>query len=196
MNGIDFPVTFRRNNALARTLDRMPLDRYLHAIGATGSIYDLLRIAYVGEYGREANEQSSLNFITLVGTDTSNPDSFALYGTRDQRYKVLGGNDQIIKALAGQLVGQINPGHQLVSIRALGTAYRLTFERQAAGLLDVDADFVVMAIPFTTPREVAIRLPLPGYIDADPLRGGIGAWPPRAEPRRHTLACIDSRRNR
>jgi monoamine oxidase len=122
-----------------------------------------LRIAYVGEYGREAGEQSSLNFITLVGTDVSDPTVFALYGLSDQRYKVLGGNDQVIKGLADRLAGQVLPEHRLVALRTRGAAHRLTFDRPGAGPLEVDADYVLLAIPFTTLRDVAVGATIPDW---------------------------------
>ena len=134
----------------------------------------------MGEYGREAGEQSSINFIALVGTDTSDPNVFPLYGESDQRYKVLGGNDQIIKALASRLEGQILPEHRLVELRSLNQGYRLTFDRQGTGPLQVEADYVILAIPFTTLRDVRISCAVAGLEETAPSTTSATATAPRS----------------
>jgi monoamine oxidase len=143
----------------AVALDRLPLAEYLRRRGATGWLGKLLEVAYVAEFGLDAGEQSSLNLITMIGTDLSA--GLALFGDSDERYKVRGGNQRIIDALAGRLEGQIALGHRLTALRARGRGYALTFERRGAGALDVTADAVIVAIPFTLLRDVEIGLEMP-----------------------------------
>ncbi|OFX30705.1 MAG: hypothetical protein A2Z07_12540 [Armatimonadetes bacterium RBG_16_67_12] len=143
----------------AVALDRLPLAEYLRRRGATGWIGKLLEVAYVAEFGLDAGEQSSLNLITMIGTDLSA--GFELFGESDERYKVRGGNQRIIEALAGRLEGQIALGHRLTLLRGRGRGYALTFDRRGADSLEVIADAVVVAIPFTLLREVEIGLEMP-----------------------------------
>ncbi|MDR7456116.1 MAG: FAD-dependent oxidoreductase [Armatimonadota bacterium] len=145
----------------ATALDRQSLAAYLRRVGATGWLRELLEVAYVCEFGLDADEQSALNFITLVGTDLNQ--GFQIVGDSDERYKVRGGNQQITAGLAARLEGQIAPDHRLTAVRSRGRGYALTFERRGAGVREVTADLVVLALPFTLLREVEIGVELPAY---------------------------------
>jgi monoamine oxidase len=141
--------------------DRMTMAQYFDKIGATGWIRELFEVAYVTEYGLEASEQSALNFIFLIGTgDLKNTKEAVLLGESDERYKVRGGNQRVVDELAKRLEPQIQRRHRLEAVRAKGDGYTLTFQT-GNGATDVDADVVVMAIPFTMLREVKIDVPLP-----------------------------------
>ena len=150
-----------RNEGGAGTLDRMSLDAYFDRIGADGLIRKLLDVAYVTEYGLEAHEQSALNLLFLIGTDLS--EGFSLFGESDERYKVVGGNQRVVDELAKRVQNQIELDQRLVAIRPNGQGYRLTFESGAA-MSDVDADVVVLTLPFTTLRQVDLAaLSLPAF---------------------------------
>jgi monoamine oxidase len=121
----------------------------------------LLDVAYVTEYGLEADEQSALNFIFLIGTgDLGDAEAFELFGESDERYKVRGGNQRIADELARRLAQQIQRRHRLEAIRSKGAGFTLTFQSDG-GVVDEDADIVVLAIPFTLLREVDLRVELP-----------------------------------
>lgn len=154
-----YPVTYDRYNAFAYALDNTSLAEYLTQIGATGWIYKLLEVAYVTEYGLDAGEQSCLNMIFLI--DTELDDGFEIFGESDERYKVRGGNQQITDRLAQLFANQIRLEHRLVAIRQTAHGYRLTFERPNSSSVEVQADFVLLTLPFTMLREVDIRVPLP-----------------------------------
>jgi len=49
-------------------IDKMTLTQYFNKIGATGWMRELLEVAYVTEYGLDADDQSALNFVGLIGT--------------------------------------------------------------------------------------------------------------------------------
>jgi monoamine oxidase len=153
------PIDFQHPGAVA--LDRVSLAEYLRRVGATGWIGQLLEVAYVTEFGLDAGEQSALNFITLIGTDLR--EGFEIVGDSDERYKVRGGNQQIVDGLARRLDGQIRLGHRLVALRRRGAGFTLTFERRGAGTVETAADVVVVAIPFTLLRDVAIGVELPAF---------------------------------
>ena len=50
-------------------LDYLSIREYLEQIGVSGWMLALLDVAYTIEFGLETSEQSSLNFLTLVGTE-------------------------------------------------------------------------------------------------------------------------------
>jgi monoamine oxidase len=142
-------------------LDRMSVAEYLDRIGASGWMRELLESAYVTEYGLDPGEQSALNFVFLIGTgDLEDAESFELLGESDERYKVRGGNQQIVDALASRVEPQIQRLHRLEAIRSRGEGFTLTFQTGARAV-DEEADVVVLAIPFTLLREVRMDVELP-----------------------------------
>jgi monoamine oxidase len=120
----------------------------------------------LSEYGGPVGEQSALNLIYILGYDSSSasgyqsPDVPLLAGS-DERYIVLGGNDQIVAGLVNELPqGSIRIGHQLLAVRPSGAGFVCTFQH-GASTVDVRADQVVLAIPPTTLRRVDLsRVPL------------------------------------
>jgi monoamine oxidase len=159
-DSLEDQIDFRHPGGATR-FDRMSLAVYLQRVGATGWLGELLEIAYVTEFGLDADEQSALNFIDMIGTDLS--EGFKIVGDSDERYKVRGGNQRIISALANRLDGQIMLGHRLTALRPRGRGYTLTFDRRGSGAIDVAADIVVLALPFTILRDVEMRVDLPAY---------------------------------
>lgn len=145
------------------TIDRMSIAEYFDKIGATGWMRELLDVAYVTEYGLESAEQSALNFVFLIGTgDLEDAEALSLLGESDERYKVRGGNQQIVDELAKRLESQIRRRHRLEAIRSRGTGFTLTFQADG-GSVDQDADIVVLAIPFTLLRDVSMQVELPPF---------------------------------
>lgn len=143
----------------AGALDRTSIAEYLEQIGATGFIRDLLDVAYVTEYGLDADEQSALNLIFLIGLDLA--EGFQIFGTSDERYKIQGGNQRIVDELAARLDDRIALGHRLAAIRARGRGFALYFERTGGGTREVAADVVLLTLPFTLLRQVDVDVPLP-----------------------------------
>ena len=141
--------------------DRMSIAQYFDSIGASGWMRELLEVAYVTEYGLDADEQSALNFIFLIGTgDLSDTDHVSLLGESDERYKVRGGNQRIVDELARRVEPQINRRHKLEAIRSRGEGYTLTFQT-SGGVIDEVADVVILAMPFTLLRDVKMDVELP-----------------------------------
>lgn len=139
-------------------LDRQTLAGWLDEADIRGWLRKLIDVAYTTEYGLEPGDQSALNLLTMIGTD---PDSFDIFGESDERFHVQGGNDRITTAVADRLDDAIHPGHVLEAVtrRADGT-YRCTF-RRGASTLDVDADQVILALPFTMLRQLRLDVELP-----------------------------------
>jgi monoamine oxidase len=140
-------------------LDRTSIAEYLDQVGARGWIRELLDVAYVTEYGLDAGDQSSLNLIQLIGTETKG--GFKAFGESDERFTVKGGNERVCEELAKKLEGTIELRHRLAAISAKDAGYRLTFEDANGSAVDLDFESVVVTLPFTMLREVDIRLPLP-----------------------------------
>lgn len=155
-------VDFRHAGG-AIDLDRTSLARYLDRIAATGFVRSLLEVAYVTEYGLNAEEQSALNLLFLIGLDTAD-DRFHVFGDSDERYKVRGGNQRITDALTERLDRQILREHRLDAVAsAPDGGYTLTFSRDAASALSVRADAVILTLPFTLLRDVDLRVDLPDW---------------------------------
>lgn len=143
-----------------QALDRTSIAEYLDRIEARKWIRELLHVAYVTEYGLEAEQQSSLNLIQLIGTDTDS--GFKAFGDSDERYTVKGGNERVIEELAKRLdEGIVSLRHRLTAISAKDKGFILTFEGPNGTAFDRDFDTVVLTLPFTMLREVDIRVPLP-----------------------------------
>jgi monoamine oxidase len=144
-------------------LDRTNLKEYLETRGAGSLIKAVLDVAYTIEYGLEIDRQSCLNFLFFIHADRRS--KFAPFGTSDERYHVVGGNQQVPAALAAGLGGQIQYGMKLQ--RAGKTAagrIELTF-RRGSSTVSATHDMVVVAIPFSVLREVSLdaTLGLPAW---------------------------------
>jgi monoamine oxidase len=152
-------ITFDSHSAFDAALDWTSIRDYLRLNRTVDWLYDILEAAYVNEFGLNLSDQSSLNFVDTIGTDTSN--GFAVYGASDQRYKIRGGNHQIVAALAERVVDRTVLGARLVALSTRATGeYLLTFAT-AGGTRQVTADYVVLSLPFTILRTVDVRVPLP-----------------------------------
>jgi monoamine oxidase len=153
-------ITYDSHSAFDARLDQTPLSVYLQKNTHSDWLYKVLEAAYVNEFGLDLDNQSSLNFVETIGTDTSN--GFQIYGASDQRYKVRGGNHQVVAALAEQVADRVVFGHTLEALGLGPTGrYVLTFATSGGGTRQVGADFVLLCLPFTTLREADLRVPLP-----------------------------------
>ena len=145
----------------ASKLDKQSITQYLDGIGVTGWMRELIDVAYLTEYGLENSEQSALNFLFLIGTgDLEDPETFALLGESDERYKVRGGNQQVVDELAKRVQPQIRPLHRLEAIRSKGQGFALTFQAEGK-VIDHEADIVIMTVPFSILRELKMQVDLP-----------------------------------
>ena len=132
--------------------DRMSLSQYLDRIGASGWFRTLLDVAFATEFGLGPDEQTCLSFLGMIDTDTSA--GFSVFGDSDERYKLVGGNSQIVDRLAAPLGASLELDHRLVRVARHGDAYRLDFARDGAATRAVDADIVLLTLPFSLLRQV------------------------------------------
>lgn len=140
-------------------LDALSISGWLDSIQATGPVRTLLEVAYNIEYGLEPSVSNALNMLFLISTDTM---MFEVFGDSDELFHAKGGSDAFPTRLAEALApDQIKLETALQAIRETPDGrYQLTFKRDA-GTLDVTADHVVLALPFSMLRELDVKLDLP-----------------------------------
>jgi len=147
------------NPGQAGALDNTSIAGYLDQLGVSGWFRSLLETAFVTEYGLEIEEQSCLNLLTIISADEK--DGFKPYGESDERYKVSGGNMSVCTELARRLREHIQLERRLEAIRSKGLGFQLGLRDSEGRSFDVDADYVILALPFTTLRAVDIQVDLP-----------------------------------
>lgn len=142
----------------AVALDRLSITEYLERIPTSNNIRRLIEVAYNVEYGREADEQSCLNMLYLIGTK---PGEFQVTGDSDERFYIDGGNDQIPRRLAQLLSNYIELETVLESIRTLSDGrYRVTLQ-SGARTTERTYERIILAIPFSVLRHVSLKVDLP-----------------------------------
>lgn len=151
-------LTYTSANETAERLDNTSIAEYLDNAETSTVIRQLLSIVYAGEYGRDAEEQSCLNMLFLIGTE---PNDFSVLGDSDERYQIEGGNEQITQGLAQFLSGSIETATVLEAVNTLSDGrYRVSL-RSGQSAFDRTYERILFAIPFTTLREVTLNVNLP-----------------------------------
>ncbi len=153
-------ANYLHSTRAAQRWDRMSvvewIERYVPD-GMNGRFGKLCYSDVISEYGGPPENQSALNLLYILGYNDSNKDDsqsmkHPMLAGSDERWHVVGGNDQLISGLESRLPdGTIQLGHQLTALSENSDgSFTLTF---ASGP-QVVADHVVIAIPFTTLRNV------------------------------------------
>ena len=150
-------VSYREPNG-GEAIDNQSIAEWLDGAECSGWFRKLLDVAYTTEYGLEVGDQSAWNLLMMIDTE---PDPFKVFGDSDERFHVRGGNDLIPRRLAERLAGRIETGARLEAVAAKSNGdFHLTFRRGASSV-EVAAERVVLALPFTLLREVRLDLSLP-----------------------------------
>lgn len=150
-------ITYRDAQG-AQALDALSIAQWLDAHQVGGWLRKLIDVAYTTEMGLEIEQQSALNLLTFIGTGD---DAFSVFGESDERYHVRGGNDLIVRGLGAKLEDAVETGQVLESVRAESRGGYTLSLRSGAGSRRVFARQVVLALPFTLLRQVAIQAELP-----------------------------------
>lgn len=139
----------------AAKFDRMSLAAYLTETGKGVEkwVVDMLGVAYTIEYGRELDEQSSLNLIGYLKPDTSK--GFKLFGDSDESKRIEGGSASLPNALVKALDDKvkIRKGYRLAKIRQTVPNITLDFATDG-GTKSVRFSRVICTLPFTMLRLV------------------------------------------
>jgi monoamine oxidase len=114
----------------------------------------LLDAAYNEEYGADTTDQAALNLMYLLGFNAS-PGNFSIYGKSDERYHIVGGNQQLPDAIADYLGRQnINPGCAMQSIKTNSNG-TVTMTFSTGGTTQtVTADHVILCMSFSVLRTL------------------------------------------
>ncbi|NJR60994.1 MAG: FAD-dependent oxidoreductase [Cyanobacteria bacterium CRU_2_1] len=148
-------ITYYAPSPEAIRLDRLSLAEYLATTSISSVIGQLVQVAYVTEFGRDADDQSCLNMLFLIGAEAG---KWSPYGVSDERYHVIGGNDQIPRKLAERLDNVIETGTALESIRLTSAdRYRVSLR---SGLTSIERiyDRIVLTVPFSVLRQVEMAI--------------------------------------
>jgi monoamine oxidase len=137
--------------------DRTSIAQYLDGLGISGWARRLVDVTWSTEFGLDPGDQSSLNLINEI----QRPEIGSLYPLSDERYRVDGGAERLIDRLGQKLAGQVQHEHRLEAIESRGGALTLTFAGPNGTPVDVSADVALICIPFSTLRDVTIRVDLP-----------------------------------
>jgi len=151
-------LTYHDPNPDALRLDRLSLAEYLAATPIHPVIEQLIRVAYVTEYGLDAGNQSCLNMLFLIGAEAG---KWSTYGVSDERYHIVGGNDQIPRQLAKRLQRQVITGTALESIRSMPDGqYRVSWRNDLTSTEQIYHQ-IVLTLPFTMLRQIEMQVELP-----------------------------------
>jgi len=145
-----YPTLYNSSTPQGRALDAMSVAGWIDSRvpgGRASRLGQLLETAYVIEYGADAPYQSSLNLVYLLGSIGQGQPR--LFGTSNEKYKVRGGNDQIVARMASAVAGRIETDAELRAIARVGDTYELHFDGHAT----VVVDRVVLALPFSVMRD-------------------------------------------
>lgn len=154
----DEEVNFRSQSQTVINLDKTSISQYLDQAQINPILKDLLEVAYTIEYGREAEEQSCFNLLFLLGTGT---DKLELFGESDERFQIVGGNDQVPRRLAQQLANSIETGTVLEAITTQPDGrYRVNL-RSGSGTIERTYERILLTLPFSTLRSVTLNVKLP-----------------------------------
>ena len=155
LSAAGYPTLYTSYTQRGWELDHMSIVQWIEESvpgGMSSKLGQLLDVAYNIEYGAESSVQSALNLVYLLGYATGG--TLALFGASDERYHVVGGNDQVATRLAALLDSQIRTGSVLTAIALTsGGRVKVTF-KEGSSTRTVTADKVVLTLPFSMLRSV------------------------------------------
>ncbi|WP_175409226.1 NAD(P)/FAD-dependent oxidoreductase [Streptomyces sp. TRM64462] len=159
-------VMWNRTTPHGTALDHMSLREWIDSRVPGGFASRLGRffdVAYSIEYGLDTTEQSALALVLLMGYQP-NPGHFNVWGPSDERYRIIGGNDQLPHAMAAALAdGTIRHGARLAHLRAEDDGTQTLAFVEDGTVRTVTADHTVLC------------LPLPALQRLDPVAAGFDA---------------------
>jgi monoamine oxidase len=131
-------------------------------------IRELIENTVRTEFGAEPSESSALQFVQILPIVQGQ--SVDLLSYSDEVFAVEGGSGKIIEGLASALPGQIQTKMQLTQLQTKPNGFRLTFANQSV----VEADYVIVAIPFPVLRTIDLQVQLPPTLKRFIEEGNLG----------------------
>ena len=157
-----------------RALDRMTVREWIDSRVPGGSRSRLgayLDVAYNVEYGEDTTRQGATDLLCLLGYQPEG--SWWIYGESDERWKIVGGNQQIALAQA-ELIGRERVRHgwtlEAVTPRP-GGGVVLRFDVAGAKRL-VEADRAILAVPIGPLKRIAASGGLDRLLAGDARKRG------------------------
>lgn len=156
-NAAGYPTTYNQSTPFGVGLDNISVYQWIATRvpgGHNSPLGQLLDVAYSEEYGADTSVQSALNIVYLLGFQPTEG-QFAIFGASDERYHVIGGNEQIPDAIASSLPsGSVLTGCQLTRIVAnRDGSSTLTFGGGHSSQT-VTADHVILCMSFPALQNV------------------------------------------
>ncbi len=148
-------------DTVAAELDQLSVAQYLDRYEATipePSIRVLIEQVIRSEYGTEPDSSSALQLLFALPLVEEN--TVSLISTSDEALVVEGGSGRITDSLAAALGSQVRTRMALTELRQQGQQFRLKFG-STTGSNTIEADYVILAIPFPVLRQIKLRPPLP-----------------------------------
>lgn len=142
------------DTADAHRLDNVSLAEYIRSLPCAKWLKELFVAAFIAEYGLDCEEQSTLNMLDMIETNTDG--GFKVFGSSDEHFRIKGGNSQIIKKLAEKVGAEkIEKGFKVSEVVEKEDGYYLiSFENGE----QVAAKAIVCTIPFTVLRDIKLTL--------------------------------------
>ncbi len=141
------------HNVLQGQLQDAPFPTLYNSFNCS-NMGQLLDVAYNIEYGRETTDQSSLNLVYLLAFQPQ-PGNFRIFGSSDERYHIIGGNQQLPQAIANSLPsGSINLNWAMTAIAHNSDGSSTVTFSTPSGTQRATFDRVILTIPFSILRTL------------------------------------------
>lgn len=118
----------------------------------------IIDVTFTTEFGGDASDLSAINLLWLLSLESK--DDFYPYGTSDEAYHIRQGSGSVPTKLASLLKQPVQTGTALEAIKPNGSGFTVTVN-QGGTVKDLVCDDLVVAIPFSTLRDVQIDVELP-----------------------------------
>ena len=141
----------RWDSAVAETLASQSVAQWLNDQRAETSLRAVVR-GLRGFFLADPEELSLLALVEQLASDVPG---------RQPMYRIEGGNDRLPQALAAKLGKALYLKHVARALRHDKASVRLVVETATGGSTQVTADYIILAVPATTLREIPIRPLLP-----------------------------------
>jgi monoamine oxidase len=140
----------------APALDQLSVSDYLQERTDSLVLTQLMANIIRSEYGVEPEQSSALQL--LFSLPMIDPAGRAdMLGNSDEAYFIQGGSGQVIQSLGQALRSQIQYRKPLVKLTQMESTWQLTFADRSKAI----ADYVILAIPMPTLRQVELQADLP-----------------------------------
>jgi monoamine oxidase len=155
LNAAGYPTLWNKSKPAGVALDQMSIYTWIESRvpgGHASPFGRLLDVAYNEEYGAETTDQAALSLIYLLAYQPG-PTGFEIFGVSDEKYHIIGGNEQLPEAIAATLP-DVRTGWRMSAVaKNLDGTVSLSFSTPS-GAATVIADQVILTTPFPVLRTL------------------------------------------